>query len=114
MNNNLCSLIYLQQSYCLVGCLILQLYEYYGNAAPDRICNESVAMHYFVDKMEYVMKLCALNYIEQVETERKNHPQNNRYDEEPSILYEELLFCRGKKKRKYLMMLYVQPDTYPS
>ena len=52
-------------------------------------------------------------YVEQVETKKKKNrpPTNYSYDEQPSILYEKLLFCRGKKK-KYLMMLYVQWDTY--
>ena len=76
---------------------------------------ESVAMHYFEDKVEYVMKLWALNKLEQVETENNNRPPTNySYDEQPSILYEKLLFCRGKKKKKKYLMMYVQSDTYPS
>ena len=49
-----------------------------------------------------------------IETEKNNRPPTNySYDEQPSILYDKLLFCRVKKK-KYLMMMYVQLDTYPS
>jgi len=55
-------------------------------------------------------------YVEQVETKKKKNrpPTNYSYDEQPSILYEKLLFCRGKKKKKKYLMMYVQSDTYPS